>query len=562
MASWFRMARRRLLCAAAVGSSGLFGLGCQRGEVPAPVAQSFQANAAAPSADAENSPAFAESREPAREPPANYESPVATPAIAAAPVGDNAAKDKTASEPPLPTAQRFAWLSPDGPVVVELQMTIDGQPFRAADERMIDEVLAAADRNRDGRATWGEVFADPQRLLGPRFAASLKFSNRREFMRAHDANRNGLVDRDEARRLVEQAKGSDAAFLLESAADYRQADLRRSIVRTMLDANADGALDAGELAGAWQRLLVVDANGDQIVAWTELDDSLAGDEEAAISRKRLGRSDLAAVALGGGSADGDSADGDSADGGSADEGEEAENREGRLTSEERQRLERLAPQFVVQVNLGTGGGLTPTASLVAAAPELGPVAVQSSPAYGDVALGFAGCRLRFAIDDRPGVNAEAPAMKAMDEKAPPAAPPLAAILAVIGNERDALFSLMDANHDDRLTPRELRLAIETLSALDADGDGRVALDEIPASATIWLGRGISPETAGRRAPTAAIAGAAAAPAWFLHMDANRDQEVGLDEFPGSREKFRALDLDGDGFIIAAEAQAAEADANR
>ena len=540
MASWFCKGRWQLVCSVAVGLAGLFGLGCQRGDVAAPVAQSFKSNAAAPAADGEDSPTIAERHEPAREPPAPVDETK----------GENAEDDQAAGDAPLASAQRLAWLSPSGPVVVELQMTIDGKPFRAADERMIDDVLAAADRNRDGRATWGEVFADPKRLLGPRFAASLKFSNRREFMRAHDANRNGLVDRDEARRLVEQAKGSDAAFLLESAADYRQADLRRSIVRTMLDANADGALDAGELAGAWQRLLVVDANGDQIVAWTELGDSLAGDEEAAISRKRLGSSDLAAVALGGDSA-----------GEGGDEREDEENREGRLTSEERQRLERLAPQLVVRVNFGTGGGLTPSASLVAAATELGPVAVQSSPAYGDVALGFAGCRLRFAIDDRPGVNAEAPAMKAMDEKAPPAAPPLAAILAVIGNERDALFSLMDANHDDRLTPRELRLAIETLSALDADGDGRVALDEIPASATIWLGRGISPETAGRRAPTAAIAGAAAAPAWFLHMDANRDQEVGLDEFPGSREKFRALDLDGDGFIIAAEAQVADA-ANR
>ena len=176
------------------------------------------------------------------------------------------------------SSERFALLLPRGPVVIELRMTIDGRPFRAVDEEMVDDVLAAADRNHDGRATWGEIFADPKRVFGQQYGESLRFSNRKQFMQDNDENRNGLVDREEARRLVGRAKGA-AAFLLASSLDYRREHLQQSIVRTLLDVNGDGALDSRELAGARQRLLVVDANDNHIVAWSELDDSLAADEE-------------------------------------------------------------------------------------------------------------------------------------------------------------------------------------------------------------------------------------------------------------------------------------------
>jgi Ca2+-binding EF-hand superfamily protein len=121
-----------------------------------------------------------------------------------------------------------------------------------------------------------------------------------------------------------------------------------------------------------------------------------------------------------------------------------------------------------------------------------------------------------------------------------------------------LFSLLDANHDHRLTPRELRKCNQTLLAIDSDGDGRVTLVEIPAALALWLGRGLPPETAPRRFQTTAIAETRPAdPTWFLHMDANRDQEVSAQEFPGSSEKFRLLDSNGDGFIVESEARAAE-----
>ncbi|HUY87690.1 MAG TPA: hypothetical protein VMV10_03040 [Pirellulales bacterium] len=451
------------------------------------------------------------------------------------------------------SADRFALLLPRAPIVVELRMTIDGRPFRAADEKLVDDVLAAADRNRDGRATWGEVFADPKRILGPRYGESLKFSDRQEFMKDNDANRNGLVDRDEARRLVDRAKGS-AAFLLDNSPDYRQANLRQSIVRALLDVNGDGALDGRELAGARQRLLVVDANDDHIVAWSELDDSLAADEQAMTSRKRLGRSDPAALLLGA-IIDAQRVFDESSD--------------LPITSQELRRLEQAEPQLVVAANFGDADDSPPELSLVRASPELGPVESQLSPSKQDLVLQFATCRIRFAMDDRVAVEQDALSMKSMEamarnEPAAKARPPrLAAIQGVVCNEQDVLFSLLDANHDRRLTPRELRRCNEALRGIDSDGDGRVTLEEIPAALALWLGRGLPPETAPRRLRATALAAAQpAGPEWFLHMDANRDQEVSAQEFPGDSAKFRALDLDGDGFIVAGEAQAADSAARR
>lgn len=455
------------------------------------------------------------------------------------------------------SAERFALLLPRGPIVVELRMTIDGRPFRAVDEKMVDDVLAAADRNHDGRATWGEIFADPKRILGQQYGEPLRFSNRKQFMRDNDANRNGLVDRDEARRLVSRAKGA-AAFLLVSSADYRRENLRQSIVRTLLDVNADGVLDGRELAVARRRLLVVDANDDRIVAWSELDDSLAGDEQDmvlqrgrrmqrmnSLTRPKASReSDPAAQRLG-------------PDAATAPE-------QGPLTGEELRRADQLEPQAIIAVNFGKTDSSSPRLSLAPVSSALGTVDSLVAPAGRDMTLRFAGCRLRLAMDDRAPVKEETPTMEPMKSEdqnkaaAETELARLAPIQAVVCNERDVLFSLLDVDLDDRLTPREMRNVQEALLGLDGDGDGRVSHDEIPAALTVWLGRGASPETAPRRFGRATLAEAqSAGPAWFVHMDANRDREVSADEFPGSREKFRALDVDDDGFIVASEAQAAD-----
>lgn len=447
------------------------------------------------------------------------------------------------------SAERLALLLPGRPLVIELRMTIDGRPFRAVDDEMIDKLLAAADRNQDARPTWGEIFADPKRILGMRAVFQLDLSDRKAFMAANDANRNGRVDRDEARRFVARLKRS-AAFLLHASPEFRQANLRQSILRTLLDANDDGALDEGELALAAQRLLIVDVNDDHIVDWSELEDSLAGDEQAmTVQTQHHTNTDLAAIALRAAS----------------DQPPGQNGVDGALTRDEFRRMEQAAPQLIVSADFGNSDHSSSGLSLVRASPELEPLEMHLSPSKLDLTLQFAGCRLHIAIDDRLRLEAAAPSAtptaEAMESSPSAKEPPpsqLAAIQAVACNEQDVLFSLLDVNRDRRLTPRELRQAKTAFGRIDSDDDGRLASEEIPVALALWLGRGPSPETSPRRFSAPAKADVArAVPAWFIYMDSNRDQEVSAQEFPGSTEKFRSLDLNGDGFIVDTEARAAD-----
>ena len=527
-----------------------------------------------------------------------------------APNADATATSATAGDE---SRERFVLLSPGGPLVIELRMTIDGKPFRAVREELIDEVLKLADRNGDGRPTWGEVFSDPKRLFGKRLDLPIDMKNRKEFFKTHDTNQNGTVDRDEARRFVARAKSAGSAFALSSSSEYRSSNRRSSIVRATLDADGDGRLSADELALAEPRLLGRDANDDGTVTWAEMDDTLAGDAQAMMSRTTY-LTPPAAVALGR-QADWDGivytfAEMYLIDGEPAEDAFAVvpslpetldEDGDGRLSYEEVQRLETVEPHLVLAANFGKPGDLLPGVSLIAISPELGPADGVVSHTPRGLLLDLGGYRLQVVSDDRAPQTADgpgAPMLLAMydadkngylDQKEVAAAPPLAAdfdaldanddgkvyldeiesllrgrrspqlsaLQAVVRDDQDVLFPLLDANHDGRLTTRELRQCRQQLASLDRDGDGQIASEELPETMTIVLGRGLSTGAM----PSAMNAVAAYSPpsdgpAWFLHMDSNHDQEISPEEFPGDRQKFRAIDSDADGFISASEAQAA------
>jgi Ca2+-binding EF-hand superfamily protein len=530
-------------------------------------------------------------------------------------VGD-ATPDDSPSAPDARSTERLILFLPAGPLVVELRMTIDGEPFRAARDELIDDALKLADRDGDGQATWSEIMSDSKRVFMQRYDLSMNNVGRKEFLKTYDTNQNGLIDRDEARRIVARAKSAGAAFSLESSSEYRQSNQRQSIVRTMLDVNEDDVLDEAELNAASERLLSRDANDDHILLWSELDDSLAGDEQAMMANQSAYLKQPAALRLG------DQADWDGiayllADlyVGGGRPPEEAfslapslaaaldENGDGELTYEEIHRLNAVEPQIVLAANFGKPGDKVAGVSLVSLSPELGAADRLVQHTSHGVVLSLGGYRLQIVLDDRAPANSGEPPpeeqLAALDkdkngyvdkeeaaELAPDVkrmfdevdtngdgkvyldeltayrrkqrAPQLSAIRAVASDDQDVLFPLIDANHDGRLTARELHDARKALTVLDADGDGRISLEELPGALTLTLSRGLPSNMSPRRSGYLVMQDTVApsGPAWFVHMDANRDQEVSLDEFPGKPEKFRALDVDGDGFVSSSEALAA------
>lgn len=510
------------------------------------------------------------------------------------------------------STERFVIFSPGGPLVVELRMTIDGKPFRSVREELIDEVLKLADRDGDGRPTWGEVFSDPKRLFGKRLDLPIEMKNRKEFFKTHDTNQNGTVDRDEARRFVARAKSAGSAFALTSSSEYRGSNRRSSIVLSTLDANGDGRLSADELTLAEPRLLTRDANDDGIVSWAEMDDTLAGDAQAMMSRTSY-LAPPAAAALG------PQADWDGIAYTFAEQylidGEPAaeafaltpslpraldDDGDGQLSYEEVQRLETIEPHLVLAANFGKTGDLLAGVSLIQLSPELGPGDRVLSHLPNGLLLDWGDYRLQIASEDRAPQAADEPSApmlltmydadkngyldKTELASAPPLAadlealdtnddgkiyleeiesmirsrrsPQLSALQAVVRDDQDVLFPLLDINHDGRLTTRELRRSREQLISLDRDGDGQVAPQELPETMTITLGRGLPTNSMPSAMAVAVAPPPREGPSWFVHMDSNHDEEISPEEFPGDDDKFRSIDLDADGFLSLSEAQAA------
>ncbi len=130
----------------------------------------------------------------------------------------------------------------------------------------------------------------------------------------------------------------------------------------------------------------------------------------------------------------------------------------------------------------------------------------------------------------------------------------------VAKDGKSLFETLDKNIDRRLSPREFQTAMVQLREWDANGDGRLALTEVPNKYKLTFGVGESllfsgPEMAANQVNMQARRPAEdqSAPVWFQKMDRNRDGDISRREFLGPRATFEKIDRDGDGLIDVEEA---------
>lgn len=122
-----------------------------------------------------------------------------------------------------------------------------------------------------------------------------------------------------------------------------------------------------------------------------------------------------------------------------------------------------------------------------------------------------------------------------------------------------LFQLIDQNGDGKLSARELRTAYSRLIPMEPTGGKAVTRAILQPSVALRAG---PTQTAnydqtlyGQAANPNAVVAPTKGPLWFRKMDRNGDGDVSRAEFLGTKEQFDAIDLDKDGLITLAEAEA-------
>jgi hypothetical protein len=198
---------------------------------PAPTAKPAKENAAQP--PAKDPPSAAEATEAddeskaAAKPAGDDADAASKPKPTAEAKTESAAKqtaesakeaDSTPPSPP-PPPERIAILTPGGPLLVDVTMTLDGRPYNEAFDKRIDELLAAADTDGDGGATWQELL-DNAKYLNDAYAGRPEMSARekRDAIEEYDLNEDGHVDRREAAKwLGRDDRTPAAAFKVRSS---------------------------------------------------------------------------------------------------------------------------------------------------------------------------------------------------------------------------------------------------------------------------------------------------------------------------------------------------------
>jgi Ca2+-binding EF-hand superfamily protein len=445
--------------------------------------------------------------------------------------------------------ERLLLLTPSGPVVVEASITIDGQPFREPREKLIDEMLAAADTDKDGKPTWAEAMANRRGF----FLGQLQYFNNDEQRKAYlgslDLNKDGLVDRYEARTMLAGRSGGPD-FVLSASPGYGFAGGGAggggvvvaprgqmytpggavSQLQALLDADGDGTLSAKEIAAAPDRLRSRDADDNEVLETSELGGGTATGRRTSATAARPttpARVNFSLAVLLGPTANAANllaalkqAYGDKDSRLTAERFANARklfeavdaNRDGEWKEDEVLGLNRAEPQVRLKISLGEKGqGLV----IESHAAELQkPAAAQE----GGLAL--------------PGVN--------LSFVANPAGPRTYDYTATA----KSYVTSYDKNQNGYIDKEEMAGNLAgTFSSFDINDDGKVYVEEIKQ----FYDRQIAPTMSQVRANVTAQGNSL-----FAALDANSDGRLGLREMRIAPERIRSLDKNGDGQVAAQE----------
>jgi Ca2+-binding EF-hand superfamily protein len=506
---------------------------------------------------------------------------------------------------------RVLVLAEGGPILMELDLTLDGRSLGQAFDEILAGVQRDADSDKDGMVTWDELTKLPRIRDGFLGNARLESEReRREFVRQYDVNRNGQVDEVEWARVFREGSQSGRAFSVENRDDHRDWNRSASPLFGLLDVDSDQSLSAAECDAASRRLLRLDADDDEHLQPYEVSATrieMPGMENPTQRRSSgpkfawhlSSRSDWNAViracqityAVGGPLASGcfpqrpglfERLDSDA---------------NGRLSLVEFQQLSTIEPHVRFAVRWGSDSTSSASADdsfafeLTRWSPELGVREESCMATQRGVRLRLGRSLLEVFARESSGESASRRATQILsqfdanknayldgDEIAAALTPLMltttdvdqdeneqittaeltaalgsrleasaAQVRVVASHPEDAVWTLLDQDFDAQLSGGELDSAPRRLRARDEDGSGTITAEELPEVVFLAVVRGEIPT--GLVAPEPQPTPPSAnAPTWFLRMDGNSDGRLSGREFLGERAQFEQLDVDGDGFL--------------
>ena len=171
-----------------------------------------------------------------------------------------------------PRELRVAILTPGGPLIADVTLTIDGHPQHEAFDELVKGVLAAADTDKDKRATWKELSDNKDYLKtqpgGDRPAPPRQL---KMWTDEYDRNKDGQIQSDEAASWLGRDAGVKARpFSVRSSRSYFSVPSAASRVWKLVDADDDGHLSSAELQGCSDTLFSLDDNADGVVTSEEV----------------------------------------------------------------------------------------------------------------------------------------------------------------------------------------------------------------------------------------------------------------------------------------------------
>ena len=537
----------------------------------------------------------------------------------AVPSQKNAAAPNAAPSPASSVCDRFLLFTPQSPLIVEVEISVKGEPLEAAFKKLVDQALAAADTDGDGRATWNEIVASPPFRNGQ--FGNLPIDNdaaAKQLIELYDRDKNGVAARDEIPRFLTRNAGGARAFSIRGTTEFRDTNRRGSPVWNALNTDDDrSTLSAAEIAAAPARLRGHDADDDDILTAADFRTVATNVLGSEISQRRRGPG-LDAAKLLAPNVKWDLVQGALEEHYSLTGKLSAANfplvprmfaeldgdHNGRLSKTEIPRLASIAPHLKLAVRFGDAAPAPALGQiqLVSVAPDLQPQVSLTGQRPGRLALQLAGMNLTFYTNDQvTGQQYEAQAKQALETldadkngyleaKEIPAeaaaqfgrfealdtdgngkayvaeiaaflelrdAALAAQVHAQAADREDAIFLALNANGDERLDGQEMDQAPRRLSTFDANQDGQLEGEEFPPAMIVGFARGSLQNATALFTPTplAPIPPTTDAPHWFSQMDSNGDGLISHREFLGTPEQFQAVDKNRDGFLAPLEAAA-------